>query len=171
MKSLIISALLCLSLASPAAALTSEEATKVVKWATGDTITVTVDRDYDAPNGYFSWMGGQPEIVVFQPEWMPDAWAIIILLHEAAHYIQWRDGYIDSMESVDREWQADIWGINAACQIGGTNMDFHDLWVWMLEEYGDVQSGTHGQHTQRMLSGMRRAHACIPRFEAPWVQA
>lgn len=167
---IVLSVLMLLLAAAPASALTSEEATDIVEWATGDEVAVEVDRTWDAPNGYFTLYGGFPHIVVMQPEWMPDEWAVIILLHEAAHYIQWRDGYIDSMESVDREWQADVWGTRAACARGVKSMAFHDLWAWMLEHYGDDDSQSHGRKSARMVNGMLRVKDVCgnPVIQTPW---
>jgi hypothetical protein len=168
---ILVSFLLLLCTAAPAAALTSEEASKIVRWATGDTIMVEVIED-SSPNGYFSLADGWiPTIVIFQPAWMPDSWAIVILLHEAAHYLQWRDGYLFGRPLVEVEWEADVMGMNMACQRGVTLRDFHDLFAWAIEHYGDATSWSHGQRSLRMLNGLSRAHACKTSVQAPWQAA
>jgi len=164
--------MLLLATACNSEALTSEEAADIARWA-GFTGMVSVDQDADSPNGLFVVAYIAPGIPlpivhVAQPAGMPDAWAIIILMHELGHYVQWRDGYFSEMESVDREWQADVWGMRAACAYGVTLEDFHGLWAWMLQAYGDRESPSHGKISERMRHTLAHAgDACRPRVETP----
>ena len=160
--------LLWLAFATSAPALTEDEAERIARWA-GFPGIVTVDRDVEKPNGYFTVFLGMPEVIVNQPAWMPDSWATLVLLHEIGHYFQWRGGYIMDMDPVDKEWQADVWGLRAACAYGVTLRDYEALWLRMVELYGDPRSPTHGRRSARMRYALTHAgEACGARAEAPW---
>lgn len=170
MSRIVAAALLCLLvLLAPvgAEALTQDQAQAIAEWA-GFHGQVLVDREVEEPNGVFGvYLGILPVILIDQPAGFPDRWAVLILLHEVGHYMQWRAGYFEDMLSIERELDADLWGLRAACGLGITPMDLHDLWVWMIRRYGDFDSESHGRASARILYSVSNAgEACGRRFEA-----
>jgi hypothetical protein len=169
-KKIILTLLLTLSLVGVAEGLTSQEAQDIVHLVTGDYVVVHVDTSEDFPNGVFStWP--MPIIVLWQPTWFPDNLAMVILLHEAAHYLQVRDGLWE-MDQKDFEWAADVMGMNLGCELGlVTWQDYHDLWMTMIARYGDQCSISHGCWLDRMVHGLAYATQCHPAIPKVEIQA
>ncbi len=141
---MVAAALLILALASPALALTQDEAQQLVA-ATGCTAPVTFIESpmYDGFNAYYSPMMNR--IVGINFSQLPDPWQRLIMLHEAGHCMGIRD-----------EWDADKFAIHELAKYGLDGTEISDaLWSYMYRVYGAVgdKDEEHGLVVERAVRG------------------
>lgn len=139
---MVAAALLILALASPALALTQDEAQQLVS-ATGCTAPVTyVESPYnDGFNAFYSPMYNR--IVGINFSRLPDSWQRMIMLHEAGHCL-----------GIDNEWDADKFAIRQLAEYGidGSEVS-QEIWASLYRQYeivGDANE-EHGLVVERSV--------------------
>jgi hypothetical protein len=125
--------------------------------------------EVDEPNGMYS--PALHAIALWQPAGFPDRWMLVILYHEIGHWQQDVTGIIHELESVEREWDADVRGARLGCAAGLTIDDVLDLHAWAYEASGRHRSASHGSFNERALNVIRRAGSYCRSTEAPWLDS
>ncbi len=156
-------ALLVLLFASPALALTQDEAQAVVN-STGCTATVKFDTGgfnayYISPVTIFGILPGDGVIILDGMEDLSDKAQTFILLHESGHCMQvmhGREYYEDGHGIYSREYDADEFAIDRFAERGwdGAEMQ-HELFAYLYSRFnknGDADD-VHGLLVDRIMHG------------------
>jgi hypothetical protein len=100
------------------------------------------------------------KILVLNPEYVPDQWLRLIVLHEAGHCMQFSDRDRNWPPATGRhelEWDADSFAIRKMAELYGVDAAElnHDVWAWLYREHGyegdDYDS--HGTAVDRITRG------------------
>jgi hypothetical protein len=101
---------------------------------------------------------------------IPEKGQIYVLLHEAAHEQQAREGMLPSEDEVwvplarmiHIEWDADVRALKMGCQFGVTKEDFLAYWEHRTEVDGYGGDLLHGSLAERVGYVMQNAPRCLP---------
>lgn len=101
----------------------------------------------------------------------PEAYALVVLLHEIRHCLQAQEGLFDlGLPSYVLELDADRYAADAACRLGLNGPQLlHDIFVYAQERFGYEGDSGHGTLDQRIGQG-RLALSCSP-AESPYANA
>jgi hypothetical protein len=91
---------------------------------------------------------------------------IYVLLHEAAHYHQWRQGRVLGRDSVEIEWEADVWAAQAMCGLGLEPSTVADFFEFLRASWGYEGDATHGSASERVANVLHSVR-CRPAVESP----
>lgn len=156
-KKLVAGLLAVLLLATPAAALTQDEATAWARW-TGCKAEVTVVTDTNFIMAYYSpW---DPAVVLWGLSGFDESIQLGILLHELAHCIQHQTGRLYGRDIVDIEWEADAMGLDWGCAIGNPPSWFAAFLQWAKEALDYDGDPDHGSAADRLAHADAAATRC-----------
>jgi hypothetical protein len=156
MRSMIAAALLIIGLwfATPATAMTADEARDLVadQGCTAD--VVVMESDDGLPNAFYSAMY---HLVILTPEMMelPDPWVRAIILHESAHCLQFTQAgdLLFPVTEYPLEWDADTYMVKRGADYGwDTATSFEEALQWIYDTYGfeGRADDSHGTFVDRM---------------------
>jgi hypothetical protein len=142
--------------------------------ATGCTAEVVTSDTHSAMESFYHpithqvYVGTGYSVVYGLPE-VPPHLAVIIVLHEAAHCLQWM--YEDPVifeGAVARELDADRRAADMACRLGmpGDKL-LHDIMVWAYEKLGYEGDISHGTLEQRIRAGQGLESCRVRPHSAP----
>jgi hypothetical protein len=133
---------------------------RLVRWAGCEAVLVTDDTESATSSFYVSQLHGL--FIGTRPD-MPSDLALVIVLHEIAHCLQYQDG---SAARIGRgpalELDADRRAAELACALGldGPRL-LHDLFVWAYATLGYVGDEGHGTSAERISQGAAARGACV----------
>ncbi len=147
-------ALLVFAFASPALALTRDEAQQIVKSSGCDAKVYMFDSEQF--NAYYAYdpYTNEEAIVAIGFNNLTEPAQRLILYHETWHCLQvhvygWPDGH-------DREWDADWYAIKRMAEEGVDGAELNaQLWAWIYNTYGFTgdDNEVHGLLTHRVTRG------------------
>lgn len=171
MRRLIAALVLVLALVSPLSATHRQEPVeRLVAWTGCDATVVTSD-ERSAVESYFSPFTNTVYIGTGANSHAPAVpvdLALIIILHEAAHCLQWSEGvWFDTL--VERELDADRRAADLACALGidGARL-LHDLFAWAYEVFGYEGDVDHGTMAQRISQSAGAPNCNLPLQQTPF---
>jgi hypothetical protein len=91
---------------------------------------------------------------------------VYVLLHEAAHYHQWRQGRVLGRDLVELEWEADVWAAQAMCSLGLEPSTVADFFEFLRASWGYEGDAAHGPAVDRVANVLRSVR-CRPAVESP----
>lgn len=147
--------LLMLLVASPAMALTQDEAQQMVK-SVGCTADV-FERYALSFNAYYD--SSEHVIVLMGLQHLPESWQRFILWHETGHCLQMQSGRLSSLRYKGRyevEWDADAFAIRQLAEEGVDGADLnHDIWgqLYRQYKYEGHEYDSHGTSVARITRG------------------
>ena len=180
----------------PATALTVEEAYSIAAFFGAESdLTIKIRPDVgEGPNamftrqecvGEFGEFNQDPMkpctreavIVIEESPLASDIQHTILLLHELGHYWQWKQGTLtacwwfvcDLAKKIQQEWDADVFGVNAACRIGllTAPAEYQAFFTMLRERFGYTGDPWHGDSRDRVEYFLNRADHCVPKVETP----
>jgi hypothetical protein len=135
----------------------------IAEWAGCQNVTVSALETGGRFNAFFGVhpITGQPVIVFLNADSIPDQHRFTVFLHELAHCLQWGEGYIDKLDSVTLELDADGRAAQLACALGmdGPRM-VREAFEWMRDTFGYQGDPGHGTLAQRIAQGKRGESWC-----------
>jgi hypothetical protein len=181
-------AVLCLAAASAAfplldprtPGLTETEARWLLDWAGARDAVLRIHPSEDPReiNGYFSpyrlecvdffcaVLPGPPTIGLVIGRGANKAFLIYVLLHEAGHYHQWRQGQLLGRDLVQVEWEADVWAAQAMCALGLEPSTVAAFFDFLRVSWGYEGDTAHGPAVERVANVLNSVR-CHRAPEAP----
>ncbi len=156
---------LALLLATGTASALTQDAAETILSQVGYKGTVSYREDSVNRSG---WNALTDSIDVRIQPTIPDKGAIYVLLHEAAHEQQAREGRLLPTEPTPvplvrhilLEWDADVRALTMGCRFGITKNDFLDYWRYRASFDGYGGDPLHGRLDDRVAYAMDHAPDC-----------
>jgi len=149
-------ALLVLAFASPASALTQDEAQQMAQ-SVGCQATVRAMNSYEGFNAYYDSVSNAIYLINFSV--IPESWQRLIAWHEIGHCLQWKEGRQVKLREAglyEREWDADRFAIEMLTNEGIDGAELNaSIWADIYRQFnyaGDADEA-HGTLVGRITRG------------------